>query len=66
MTTTDTIAPLYHAAIKADNDWQAALDRAGVARYTAAASQGYFSELYAAKVASYDAFRIAAFPHASR
>lgn len=66
MTTTDTIAPLYHAAIQADNDWQAALDRAGVDRYSAAASQGYFAELYAAKVASYDAFRIAAFPHASR
>lgn len=66
MTTTDTIAPLYHAAIQADNDWQAALDRAGVDRYSAAASQGYFSELRAAKVAAYDAFRIAAFPHASR
>lgn len=66
MTTTNTIETLFHAAIKADEDWQAALDRAGVARYTAAASQGYFAELYAAKVASYDAFRIAAFPHASR
>lgn len=66
MTTTDTIETLFHAAIQADEDWQAALDRAGVDRYSAAASQGYFSELRAAKVAAYDAFRIAAFPHASR
>jgi len=64
--TTDTIETLYHAAIKADEDWQVALDRAGVSRYTAAASRGYFAELRAAKVAAYDAFRIAAFPHASR
>jgi hypothetical protein len=64
--TTDTIAPLYHAAIDADNAWQAALDRAGVDRYSAAASQGYFSDLHSAKIAAYDAFRIAAFPHASR
>jgi len=66
MTDNTTIASLYHAAIQADNDWQAALDRAGVARYTAAASRGYFAEMCAAKVAAYDAFRIAAFPHASR
>jgi hypothetical protein len=66
MTTTDTIASLYYAAIQADNDWQAALDRAGVDRWSKGASRGYFSELRAAKVAAYDAFRIAAFPHASR
>jgi hypothetical protein len=64
--TTDTIETLYHAAIKADEDWQAALDRAGVDRWSEGASQGYFSELRAAKIAAYDAFRIAAFPHASR
>jgi hypothetical protein len=64
--TTDTIASLYHAAIQADNDWQAALDRAGVDRWSEGASRGYFSELRAAKIAAYDAFRIAAFPHASR
>jgi hypothetical protein len=64
--TTDTIASLYHAAIQADNDWQAALDRAGVDRWSEGASRCYFSELRAAKVAAYDAFRIAAFPHASR
>jgi hypothetical protein len=63
---TDTIAPLYHAAIQADNDWQAALDRAKLNRYSAAASQGYFAELFAAKVAAHKAFSLAAFPHASR
>jgi hypothetical protein len=66
MTATDNATQLYHAAVNADNDWQAALNRAGVARYTAAARAGDFAELYASKVATYEAFRIATFPHASR
>ena len=63
---TDNTATLYHAAIKADHDWQDALNRAGVERYTFASSRGAFAELYAAKLAAFDAFRVAAFPHASR
>ena len=66
MTDKPTIRALYRAAIQADNDWQAALDRAGVSRGAEGSGEGYFAELFAAKVAAYDAFRIAAFPHASR
>jgi hypothetical protein len=63
---TTTIASLYHAAIQADNDWQAALDRAGISRGSQGSGKGCFAELFAAKVAAYDAFLIAAFPRASR
>ena len=65
MTTTD-IMLLHKAAVDADNVWQAALDRAGLSRWSEGASSGYFAQLFAAKAAAYDAFRIAAFPHASR
>jgi hypothetical protein len=66
MTTTYNIRALYRAAIRADNDWQAALERAGISRGSEGSDKGYFAELFAAKVAAYDAFRTAAFPHASR
>ena len=67
--TTDTalaITPLFNAAIETDNDWGDALTLAGLTRWSDGSTIGYFSELFAAKVAAYDAFRVAAFPHASR
>jgi len=63
---TDNTATLFEAAINADNAWTTALYRAGLSRWSDGSNKGYFAELYAAKVAAYDAFRNAAFPHASR
>ena len=59
------IAALYRAAIVADDDWQAALDVAGINRFDRESStDSRFAELFSAKVSTYDAFRAAAFPHA--
>ena len=63
---TNTITPLFNAAIEADSAWNDALTSAGLTRWSDGSTLGYFSELFAAKVAAYDAFRIAAFPHANR
>lgn len=61
------IEALYRTAIAADDNWQAALDAAGIGRFDRASStHGALAPLFAAKVATYEAFRLAAFPHASR
>lgn len=61
------IESLYRVAVAADDNWQAALDAAGINRFDRARSTGgILAPLFAAKLATYEAFRLAAFPHASR
>lgn len=61
-----SIPELQQAAFAADHAWQRALNAAGVDRYAPESSRGAFAPLYLAKLATYDAFRAAAFPHAAR
>lgn len=60
------LAALFYAAIEADNAWANALSRAGLGRWDAGSCSGAFAVLFAAKVAAYEAFRTATFPHASK
>jgi hypothetical protein len=50
------ILVLLRAAIDADRAWQAALDAAGVYRYSAESSLGDFAQMFAAKVSTFEAY----------